>query len=176
VKIKSSLIFIFFFATATYGQTKVIYGGKHIISIKIPKNWTQAPNRELNLYLKPNENVSVNTYMYVHAFDYYSNPDIDTWINEDIDSFTNKHPDVKVELMQINLTNLRFNTYQTGRYKIILYTLDNSQKQAVLVVECKNTITTVALSTVDIDQFNKYLPSFIEAIRSVRVLARDVKN
>jgi len=175
VKIKSLLIILLFFFTAAQSQTKVLTGAKHIISIDIPKNWTPVVNRQLPLFLKPDENVSANTYMYVYALDYNIAPDMNKWIQEDINGFEGKHPGTQFETMLLNMPNLTDNGYQTGRYKILIYTYDDTRKQVTLVVESKNTITALVLSTVDADEYNKYMPSFIEAAKSIKVLGRNAK-
>jgi hypothetical protein len=175
VKIKSHLIALLFFYTAVHGQTKVLTGAKHVITIDVPKNWTPVVNRQLPLFLKPEVNVSATTYMYVYALDYNITPDMNKWIQEDINGFEGKHPGTQYETMLLNMPNLTDNGYQTGRYKILIYTYDDTRKQVVLVVESKSTITTLVLSTVDVDEYNKYMPSFIEAAKTVKVLARNAQ-
>jgi hypothetical protein len=173
VKIKSLLIVLLFFFTAARSQTKVLTGAKHVICIDVPKNWTPVSNHQLPLFLKPEVNVSANTYMYVYALDYILTPDMNKWIQEDINGFEAKHPGTQFETMLLDMANLKDNGYQTGRYKILIYTYDDTRKQAMLVVEGKNTITALVLSTVDIDEYNKYMPSFIEAAKTVKMLGRN---
>jgi hypothetical protein len=175
VKIKSSLVVLLFFFAVAHGQTKVLTGAKHVIYIDIPKNWTPVVNRQLSLFLKPEVNVSANTYMYVYALDYNTTPNIDKWIQEDINGFGGKHPGSQFESMLLDLPNLKDNGYQTGGYKMLIYTYDDTRKQITLVVECKNTITTLVLSTIDIDEYNKFMPSFIEAAKSFKVLGRNAR-
>jgi len=176
VKTTSLLIFLLFLVAVVLGQTKVITGAKHVIALAIPKNWIQIPSKQPPLLLKPDVNVSANTYMYVNARDYNTSPNIESWIRDDAEAFVSKHPGTQVQEMLFPLPNFAYADYQTGRYKIIIYTCDSGLKQAILVVECKNTIVTLLLSTVDNDEFTKYLPSFLELARSARISARDVKN
>ena len=175
MKIRISPIVLLFLTVVAHGQTKMITGPKHAIFIDIPKKWIQVRNNQLPLFLKPDVNVSANTYMYVYGLDYNSNADMEGWINADIDDFEHKHPGMQVEIMQLYLPNLKANGYQTGRYRTMVYTYEDGRKQVILVVECKNTIATIVLSTGDDDTFNKYIPSFIEAAKSAKVLARSVK-
>jgi hypothetical protein len=79
-----------------------------------------------------------------------------------------------VDSMGIKLNNLSDNHYQTGKYKIITYQYEG-RKEAMLVIECKNTIATVVLSTTGDAEFKEYLPAFIETIKTVKVWVQRLK-
>jgi hypothetical protein len=161
---------------AGFGQTKIVTGPKHAIFVDQPKNWVQAQNPQLPFFIKPDEpNVSKDTYMYVYGLDYEINPNMDGWIKGDIDDFKNKHPGMKVDTLQLDLPKLKEKSYQTGRYKIITYTYEDKRKQALLIIECRNTIATVVLSAKDDEEYDKYLPAFEETAKSVKVLGGMVK-
>jgi hypothetical protein len=175
-KLFSTLIILVSFACMAYGQTKMLTGQKHVIFVDIPKNWLQAENDQLPFFIKPDDqNVSNKTYMYVYGLDYQSQPDMDGWIKGDNADMANKHPGLKIDSLPINLSNIKENGYLTGRYKIITYEYSDRHKEAMLVIECKNTIVTAVMSTVTKEEFEKYLPSFKELVQTIKVLGATVK-
>jgi hypothetical protein len=175
---KTACIFItlLFFISTAYCQSKLVTGSKHVIFVDIPKNWIQVQNDPIPLFIKPDEaGVNRNTYIYVYGLDYTGNPDMNGWIKGDFDDFKNKNPGIKLDSIQLDLPKLKKADYKTGRYKIITYTFEDQRKQAILVVECKNTIATVVLSTNNSDEFNSRWPVFAEMLKTVNVLGGTVK-
>lgn len=158
------------------GQSKMVTGQKHIIFVDIPKNWAQAENDQLPLFMKPNEqNVSNKTYMYVYGLDYQSQPDLNGWIKGDSDDMINKHPGLKVDSLPLNISNIKKGGYMTGRYKIVVYRYPDLHNEVMLVIECKNSIVTVVMSAVDNKEFDKNLFAFKELIKTINVMSGTVK-
>ena len=155
---------------------QMITGKKHIIFVETPKNWLYVQNDQLPYFIKPNEkNVSDKTYLYVYGLDYESSPDINGWLKGDNDDMLSKHPGLKIDSLPIILTNIKKTDYLTGRYKTITYEYPDLHKEAMLVIECKNTIVTVVLSASNSNEFDKYLPSFKKLAQTVKILKANVK-
>jgi hypothetical protein len=171
------MLFAFlFFVLIARGQSKMITGTKHVIFVDIPKNWVQAPNDQLPFFIKPDEkDISGRTYMYVYGFDYASAPDLNGWIKGDNDDMAAKHPGLKIDSLAIDVNNIKKGDYETGRYKIITYAYTDNHKEAILVIECKNTIATVVLSANTTSEFEKYLPAFKELIQTIKLAGATVR-
>ncbi len=154
----------------------MLTGERHVIFVDIPKNWLQAQNDQLPFFIKPNEkDVSDKTYMYVYGFDYTNAPDLNGWIKGDNDDMAGKHPGIKIDSLPISFDNIKKSDFVTGRYKIITYDYTDQHKEAILVVECKNTIVTAALSASTHYEFEKYLPAFEELAQTLSILGATVK-
>jgi hypothetical protein len=175
MKFKILFIFLIITTSCTYGQSKIITGNKHIIFVEMPKNWVQIQHESLPLLMKPTDSIaSDKVFMYVYGIDYNASPNLDKWIKGDIDAFKGRNPDTKVDSIQLSFPNLDTAGYQTGRYKIITYTYPDQHKEAMLAVECKNTIATVLLSAKVGAEFDKYFPAFKETVKSLQILAAKV--
>jgi hypothetical protein len=176
-KIKLTLVAFFALISMTFGQTKMVVGEKHTFFVDIPKNWLQAQNDQLVFFIKPNEkNVSDKTYIYALGLDYKVNPDINGWIDGNTKYLIEENKGLKIDSLTISLDNIKKDDYMTGRYKVITYEYEDKRKEALLIVECKNTIVTIVLSTKDKKEFEKYLASFNEIAKSLKILGTTLKS
>jgi hypothetical protein len=161
----------------THAQGVMIYGKHHLIMAEVPKGWLQVQHEELPFVIKPDQKKSdEKTYMYVFGFDYKINPDLNEWIegnNEHL--LKNAKLGVKIDSLSLSFPNFDAKSYTTGRYKTITYTYKDGHKEALLIIECKNSLVTVVMSAVDGKEFKKNLDAFKSIAQSLKILQADVK-
>lgn len=168
---KIILLICILFSTFSHSQSKMIVGSKHTILVEIPKNWIQAQNDQLPFFIKPDEkNVSDLTYMYAYGIDYDINPKLDEWIDGNNKYLIENEEGVKIGSLDLKFENIKKDNYSNGNYKIVTYEYENKRKECLLIIECKNTIVAVVLSTSSDLEFNKYLKSFEEIAKSTKIL------
>ncbi len=173
---KIILLICIIFTTYSNAQSKMVVGKKHTIFVDIPKNWIQAQNDQLPFFIKPDEkNVSDLTNLYVYGIDYDSNPNLDDWIDGNNKELTENEKGIKIRAVDLKFENIKKDNYCTGNYKIVTYEYLNKRKECLLIIECKNTIVTVVLSTSNELEFEKYLKSFEEIAKSTKILGTTLK-
>ena len=154
----------------------MIVGNKHTIFADIPPNWIQAQNDKLPFFIKPNEkDVSSQTYIYIYGIDYNFNPDLNGWTDSNTRDIIDNFTDVKVDSINLLFKNLNKDNYLTGRYKVMTYEYKGKRKEALLIIECQNTIATVVLSAKDNSEFERLLSAFISIANSFKILGSTLK-
>lgn len=173
---KITILICIIFSTYSIGQSKMLVGNKHTIFVEIPKNWIQAQNDQLPFFIKPDEkSVSDLTYMYVYGIDYDTNPELNEWIDGNNKYLIESEKGIKIGNLDLTFENIKKDNYSTGKYKIVTYEYENKRKECLLIIECKNTIVTVVMSTSNDLEFNKYLKSFEEISQSTKILGTTLK-
>lgn len=173
---KFILLICIIFSTYSNSQSKMIVGNKHTILVEIPQNWIQAQNDQLPFFIEPDEkNVSDLTYMYAYGIDYDINPKLDEWIDGNNKYLIENEKGVKIGSLDLKFENIKKDNYSNGNYKIVTYEYENKRKECLLIIECKNTIVTVVLSTSSDLEFNKYLKSFEEIAKSTKILGTKLR-
>ena len=177
IKQKIVILICLIFSTYSIGQSKMIVGNKHTIFVEIPKDWIQAQNDQLPFFIKPDEkNVSDLTYIYAYGIDYDINPKLDEWIDGNNKYLTENEKGVKIGSLDLKFENIKKDNYSNGNYKIVTYEYENKRTECLLIIECKNTIVTVVLSTSSDLEFKKYLKSFEEIAKSTKILGTKLKT
>jgi hypothetical protein len=116
--------------SSAFGQSKMIYGPKHLIFAEIPKNWLQAPIEQIPFFIKPDEkNVDNKTYMYVLAIDYAINPDLNGWIDANSDELKTNFKGLKMDSLALVFDNLKEGGYTTGAIKPSRMNTKTSEKR-----------------------------------------------
>lgn len=174
---KILILICILFSTYSSAQSKMVVGKKHTIFVEIPKNWIQAQNEQLPFFIKPDEqNVSDLTYMYVYGLDYDINPELEKWIDGNYQYLIKNEKGLKIGNLDLKFENIKKDNYTTGNYKVVTYEYKNKRKECLLIIECKNTIVTVVLSTSNESEFTKYLKSFEELVKSTKILGSKLKE
>jgi hypothetical protein len=176
-KYLSAFILIILFVGQSFGQSKMVVGQKHTIFVDIPKNWLQAENDQLPFFIKPNKKrVSDETYMYVYGIDYNSKPDLSAWVKGNNDYISETFKDVKIDTLKQQFENIKANDCLTGNYLTISYDYPNGRKEVMLIIECKSTIVTAVLSTMDKVELKALLPSFVELSQTLKIIGTTLKE
>lgn len=175
-KIQWTLFVVIASICLSFGQGKMIYGQKHLILLSDPANWIQVQNEQLPYLIKPDEkNVSDRTYMYVFGIDYPTSPDLNGWIEGNTNYLKTVAKGVVVSDLPITFEDKK-QDYLTGRSKTITYEYEDGRKEALLIIECKNTIVTVVLSVDKTILFDQYLPAFKALIATLKISNATVKT
>ncbi len=162
--------------SSAFGQSKMIYGPRHLIFADIPKNWVQMPIEQAPFFIKPDEkDVDNKTYMYILGIDYSINPDLNEWIKANSDELATNFEGLKMDSLALIFDNLKQEGYTTGRYKIVTYVYPDKRNEALLIVECTNSIISIVMSAADSKVFEKNLPAFKELVASIKIMAATVK-
>jgi hypothetical protein len=177
IKTVLSLIFTILTIGHVFGQSKMVIGQKHTILVDIPRNWVQAQYDRLPFFIKPDKkDVSSSTYMYVYGIDYNINPKLGDWIKGNNEYVSDSYKGVKIGTLNHEFNNIRANDYLTGKYKVVTYFYPGGKSEAILVIECRNTIVTVVLSAKDKVEYTALLPSFIALSETLKVLGTTLKK
>lgn len=171
MKICTLLIYVILLYTGqSIGQQKVIFGQRHSILVKIPKNWLQFQNNQLPFVLKPNKtNISNETYIYVYGIDYKREPSLDRWVTGNNLHILDNFDGVKIDTLDFVFDNIKSASYATGNYLTIHYKYQNERNEILLIIECKSTIVTAVLSTQNDVELKLYLPSFVELAETMQI-------
>jgi hypothetical protein len=173
----TALFLTLFCFLASKAQTNMVYGEMHSIFLETPKDWVRATHQQLPYFIKPDKSdVSEDTYMYVYGLDYSFQPVADEWIEANNISMVEAFPDIKIDSLNLKFDNIVNEGYLTGNYTIVTYEYPNKKKEALLAIECRNTIATVVLAAKDAAEFDSYLNAFIELVESLKILNTVLKE
>ncbi|URA09088.1 hypothetical protein [Thermospira aquatica] len=179
------LLSVLLIVNKVFSQGAVIYGEKHFYTLLTPKGWVydkdfcRAVGVPYIIFPSSEETNEVKKiYIYSMGFDRKegSKENIDSFVKYDTNDFLNKFPDLKIEKLNINFTNIVKNQYLSGKYYIFKFTYPDGRYENVLYIDAKETVVTIVYSAYYEENYRKYFNDFLSLVNSFIFLGNEVRK